>query len=265
MNFGFKNKLASFGIAAIAALGLAGHASAATAVDVELSLLIDVSGSVDANEFALQRDGYVNAFKNTAIQSAITSTANGREGKIAVNLIYWSGASQQNESIPFTLIDSAASAEAFANAISAAARPFSNLTAPGSAINFAVPLFASNDFDGTKMVIDVSGDGEQNNGANTAAARDAALLAGIDRINGIAIGGGSSLLNWYTANIVGGTNGFALQAASFQDFEGAIARKLQAEITGTNPNPVPLPAAAWLLLSGVVALGAASRRRRAAA
>ena len=237
-------------------------AQAATVVDVELSLLVDVSGSVNATEFALQRDGYVNAFNSGAIQNAIFDTTGGRVGKIAVNFVLWSGAAQQSVAVDWTLIEDVTSATAFATAVSGVGQVFSGRTAPGSAINFATPLFASNDFDGAFQVIDVSGDGPQNDGADTSDARDAALAAGIDRINGIAIGD-DTLLAWYQANIVGGTNGFALQAADFADFNDAVAKKIEAEITGTNP--VPLPAAAWLLISGLGAIGAMGWRRRAAA
>lgn len=241
-------------------------ADAATVVDVELSLLIDVSGSVDSTEFNLQRQGYINAFRNTGIHNLITSTANGREGSIAVNIIYWS--TYAVESVAWTLIDSIDSANAFADTLENASRPSSSqvgtLTAPGTAINDAVASMNANDFDGTTRVIDVSGDGTQNSGANTAVARNAALAAGVDRINGIAIGD-TSLETWYKNNIMGGDDAFVLRAATFGDFGDAIYQKLFHEIGGTNPTdpaPVPLPAAAWLLGGAVAGLGVMRRRQR---
>lgn len=236
-------------------------ANAATIVDVELSLLIDVSGSVDNSEFNLQRQGYVDAFNSSTIHDLITSTANGRLGQIAVNVIYWSGASQQAEAVGWTVIDSAAAASSFASTLAGAARTSNGNTAPGSAINYAVNSINGNDITGTSTVIDVSGDGERNEGANTAAARDAAIAGGVTRINGIAIGG-TSLKNWYEDNIMGGTDAFVLQATSFDTFGEAIYKKLYHEIGGTNPNPVPLPAAAWLLGGAIAGLGMMRRRQR---
>lgn len=119
-------------------------------VDLELSLLIDVSGSVNATEFNLQKTGYVNAFNDSSLWDAIAA---GVLDKIAVNLIYWSGRDQQQQAVGWTLIDSFSAAQSFANAILATIRPFSGLTAPGSAINFASALFGSNDYNGTRNVI----------------------------------------------------------------------------------------------------------------
>jgi hypothetical protein len=235
-------------IAAVLLLIGAGSPALAKSVDLELSLLVDVSGSVDANEFNLQRQGYVNAFNSPALWNAVSQ---GAIGSIAVNLVYWSTGAVQ--SVGWTEINSQATSQAFATAIAAAVRPFSGSTGPGTAINFAVPLF-NNSFEGTRKVIDVSGDGAENVGADTSNARDAAILAGIDAVNGLPILGESGLLAWYTANIKS-TNGFVIAVNSFDDFGAAIDQKLVKEIIGT---PEPLT----LLLLGLGLVGVAGLRRK---
>ena len=242
---------------AVTAMGI-GSQAMAVPVDLELSLLVDVSGSVDDAEFALQRDAYVNAFNNPVIISAIQS---GAIGSIAVNYIYWSGAAQQDEAVGWTQISDAATGTAFAADITAAPRPFANFTAPGSALNFAAPLFGGNGFEGTREVIDVSGDGSENDGADTSDARDAALAGGIDAINGIVIGGSASVLAFYVANIQGGVGSFTLTAATFPEFADALDQKLIREIVG---DAVPEPLTASLGLIALGALAAATNRRRVA-
>lgn len=204
-------------------------AHALTPVDLELSLLLDVSTSVSSSEFILQKQGYVDAFTDAAIISAIE---NGTHGAIAVSLTYWSSADRQQTAVDWMLVNDTASASALANAIAATTRPFNGLTGPGSAINFAAPKFFNNAYDGDRLVIDVSGDGQKNSGDNTAAARDAAFAQGIT-INGLSIGG-NILYNWYNNNIKT-TDGFVIKAANFNAFGAAIKTKIALEIGEGNP------------------------------
>lgn len=248
-----KTLVAALSIVGAVAMPTTANA-ANTTVGLELLLLTDVSGSVDATEYNLQKTGYVNAFKSAAVQNAIAATPGG----IAVYYGEWSGASQQAQKVGWTQITSAAEATAFANALAATTRSFSGLTAPGSALNWATPLFASNLFDSARQVIDVSGDGSQNDGANTAAARAAALAAGVDAINGLPIlGSEAGLLAWYQNNIQGGAGSFAFAAANFQSFEAAIEQKLAREIR----NDVPEPISAALVGIGLLGLGLSRRRQ----
>lgn len=242
-------------------LGFTAIAQAATVVDTEISFLLDLSGSVDASEYALQVGGYVDAFNNLDF----TGT------NFAANFIVWSGATQQLESVTWTLINDNTSAASFADAIEAAllppggSRPFAGSTAPGSAINYAVPLFASNDFDAARQVIDVSGDGAENNGASTSAARDAALTAGIDQINGLPILGSEfGLEAWYNANIKGGAGAFVIPANTFDDFADAIEEKIEAEIIDPVTTPEPSSVVSLAGLGAVAAFSVLKRNSRQA-
>ncbi|MBD2311140.1 DUF1194 domain-containing protein [Desertifilum sp. FACHB-1129] len=260
-------------VAAVSSLGfvvaaqLPASAATLTPVNVELSLLVDVSPSINASEYAFQMQGYRNAF--TALSSEFGS---GDFGSVAVNLIQWAGATQQQESIPWTLLNSQASAFQFADALGALVRPRNFVsTAPGSAIQFAVPLFSSNAYEGKRWVIDVSGDGQQNSGVSTRGARDNALAAGVSAINGLPILPltlRSNLDDWYANNVQGGEGSFTIAAKGFEDVGRALEQKLRRELTlpPTDPtdNPserVPEPSA----LLGIALVGgglAYSKRRR---
>ena len=201
-------------------------------VDVELQLLIDISGSVNSTEYQLQMNGYKAAFESSNVQNAII---NGTNGKIAVQLIMWSGSSQQEVMIDWTLIDSPSASDAFASSIDMLARPFSGMTAIGSAINYGYTHFENNGFQGLAQVMDVSGDGTNNSGMSPEDARDNAIDAGVDKINGIVITSNQKVIDEYENKVVAGDNAFLLAPATFDDFQSAIEVKIASEIEGVAP------------------------------
>ncbi len=243
------------------ALLTAAPAEAATLVSTELVLSVDVSGSINATEFNLQRQGYANAFRDAGIIDTIRNL----KGGIAVTLQYW--ASQTAASIGWFHVTDAASSFAFADAIEAASRPTSasigSATNVAAGIRSATALLLTNDFQGDRLVIDVSGDGIQNTGCSSGncigtlqAARDEAIAAGIT-INGLPILNDVANLDQYFAeNVIGGSKAFLQAAADFSDFEQAVKAKIQREIAPPPPKGTPEPSA----LAGFVALGLAGWR-----
>ena len=130
--------------------------TAATTVDVELVLSVDVSGSISNGEFNLQHQGYVDAFKDPGLISAIESLPNG----LAVTLQYWSNSAHSE--IGWYLVKDAATAHTFSNAIAAAARPSYGNTHLADAIDSATNLLLTNNYEGQALIIDISGDGLDN-------------------------------------------------------------------------------------------------------
>lgn len=256
-----------------------GEAAKAIAVDVELQLLIDVSGSVDTSEYNLMVSGYEAAFQDASVQAAITSTAGGDIGGIAVQVIQWSSFDQQEVSIDWVHVDSAADANALATSIGSMTREFSGGgTAVADAINFAFPLFDGNGFEADRQVMDIQGDGVVSppfSGADqdVAGARDAAIAAGVDRINAIAVGDAVGLTTFYRDEVIGRRDAEGVPPAflMFADdfgtvFADAILAKIEGEAGETVPPgaffvlPEPGPVAIFGL--GLLVLGAYGRRRR---
>lgn len=225
---------------------------ALTPVDVELQLLVDISGSINTNEYNLQMQGYSNAFASDNVQNAIIS---GTQGRIAVQMIMWSGKNNQQVMVDWTLIDSNSSADSLADTIAAIARPFSGWTAIGSVIEYSYPQFLSNSFLGTKKIIDISGDGTNNSGINPSTASTNAVNAGIDTINGVVITSNQAVINQYATDVIAGDTPFLLAPANFQDFQTAIENKIIAEIEGSVPEQavvkVPEPSTLILFLISV--------------
>ncbi|MEM9625657.1 MAG: DUF1194 domain-containing protein [Pseudomonadota bacterium] len=246
--------------AALAGLAIAGLAGTADAipVDLELSLVIDSSGSIDAGEFSQQIDGYAQAFQQTDVINSIVGSPNG----VAINTILFS--SGATEVIEFQHLKTEQDVLDFADTISSITRTTGG-TNIASGIDLAVETIATNDFESGNIIIDVSGDGVQNTGGDVALSRDAALSAGVSRINGIAIGN-INVFDFYQANVIGGLDAFVLQADSFDDFDTAIANKIQIEagpppVLDAVPSPVPAPGAVSMIGFGLLALCMVMRRR----
>jgi Protein of unknown function (DUF1194) len=212
---------------------------AADRVDLLLVLAADVSRSVDAQKFQLQRAGYAAAIANPRVLDAIRS---GRNRRIAILFMEWSGIANQQVVIDWTPIDGPKSAQAFGDRLLELPRSFADRTSISGGIDFAVAQFPRAPFFAERQTIDVSGDGTNNSGRDVTKARDDALALGIT-INGLVIlserplpwnpehtnppGG---LGNYYRANVVGGPGAFVLVAKDFNSFGQAIIKKLIAEI-----------------------------------
>ena len=238
-----QSKLRAMWILAILLLGglpdRAAHAG--EHVDLALALVADVSGSVDEQKFRLQRDGYAAALTSDDVLRAIAS---GPSGTIALAFIEFSSMDNQQVVIDWTVLRDAESATIVAELIRSEPRSFQGGTAIGAAIEFGAAQLAASGIEAERRIIDVSGDGTNNDGFPVAQARDAAVAAGIT-VNGIAILTPESLdshtnppgglLAYYKENIIGGPGAFALAAENFTAFARAIQHKLVREIAGDSP------------------------------
>ena len=228
--------------AALALMTLATASRAAEEVDLLLVLAADVSRSIDSNKFNLQRNGYAAAITNPRVLDAIKS---GRQGKIAVTFVEWSGSSSQRVIIDWTVIRDLKTAQDFSNQVIEAQRPFADRTSISAGIDFSLALFDRAPFKAGRHVIDVSGDGTNNSGRDVTAARDEATAKGVT-INGLVILSEAPLAwnadhtnppgglgNYYRDNVIGGTGAFVLVAQNFEAFGQAIINKLIAEIAAS--------------------------------
>ena len=214
-----------------------------TEVDLELVLAVDVSRSMDVEEQALQRAGYVAAFRHPEVISAIGS---GLIGRIAVTYLEWAGDGMQFHRVAWTLIDSPESAHSFADTLEAAPTGRERRTSISGGLMIAAELLAASPFNGMREAIDVSGDGPNNAGRPVLEARQAILERGIT-INGLPImlrpGGGfynvHDLDVYYENCVIGGPAAFLLTVESPERFATAIRRKLVLEIAGRTPKAVP--------------------------
>jgi hypothetical protein len=234
-----------WGIAALAGLAIATLARPAAAedvpVDLELVLAVDVSGSMDEGERALQRGGYVAAFLHPEVIAAIDG---GVQGRIAVTYVEWAGPRSQTVVIPWRAVDGAASAEAFAAALKAAPTAHIHGTSISGALAFASTLFDGNGFAAARQAIDVSGDGPNNMGPPVVPVRDAVVARGIT-INGLPLtlrdgGLAAGLLELYYEDcVIGGPGAFFLSVRAPEQLADAVRRKLVLEIAGRPPTLIP--------------------------
>lgn len=216
--------------------------AAQTPVDLQLVLAVDVSGSVDQQEAALQRTGYVSAFRHPSIIGAIK---HGLLGRIAVTYLEWGAYGNTHLVIDWVVIKDKASAENFADLLEKTARLVARRTSISGAIDMASALLTSNNFSSKRRVIDISGDGANNSGDLVTWARDRAVARSIT-INGLPILNDrespmgnrqiAGLDLYYRDCVIGGPRSFYIVANNFKDFARAVLRKLVLEIADRQPH-----------------------------
>jgi hypothetical protein len=225
-------------------------------VDTELVIAVDVSNSMDPEEQALQREGYIAGLTSREFISALRD---GMHGKIAVTYFEWAGLYDQKIILPWRLIDGPASAEAVTNEIARTPYRRAPRTSIFGALQFAKPLFDASGFNGLRRVIDVSGDGVNNMGPPVTLMRDEVLANGIT-INGLPIMmkrqyGYSSDANldvYYRDCVIGGPGSFMIAIHERDQFKDATRTKLVLEIAGRTPKQSVIPAQGrtpWLYCS----------------
>ena len=206
-------------------------------VDVELVLAVDVSLSMSPDELEIQRHGYAAALTHDNVLQAI---ADGAHGKIAVTYVEWAGTNWQHVIVPWTVIANRADAERVVERLSAKPPTSARRTSISSALEFGSDLFAESGFQGAKRVIDVSGDGPNNQGAPIEIIRDSVVKQGIT-INGLPLMTRSGVTSVYDVNdldryysdcVIGGPGAFMIPVNDWTQFPEAIRRKLVLELAG---------------------------------
>jgi hypothetical protein len=200
-------------------------------VDVALCLAMDVSASVDFDEFALMAGGTAAALRDPAVLAAATS---GPRRAAALCLLLWSGTGAQDVALGWTRLDGPEAAAAIAEAIETTPRlPPPGATALGEGMAAGLALLARFPGEATRLVMDVSGDGRHNQGRAPGPVRDLAVAAGLT-INGLVIlNEEPELLAHYAEEVIGGPGSFAMSCADYDDFAEAILRKLRRELSGS--------------------------------
>ncbi|WP_167434383.1 DUF1194 domain-containing protein [Mesorhizobium helmanticense] len=223
--------------ALVLTLGFAPASLADEPVDIELVLAVDVSLSMSPDELEIQRHGYVAALTHDDVLQAI---ADGAHGKIAVTYVEWAGTTSQHVIVPWTVIANRADAERVVEQLSARPPNSARRTSISGALEFSSDLFAESGFQGVKRVIDVSGDGPNNQGGPVNITRDELVRRGIT-INGLPLmtrSGFTSVYDvndldrYYTDCVIGGPGAFMIPVNEWTQFPEAIRRKLVLELAG---------------------------------
>lgn len=217
-------------------------------VDVALVLAVDISHSMDTDEQALQRSGYMTAITSPEVMSAIRS---GLTGKIAVSYLEWAGSASQSILVDWQIITTPQDAENFASILGEAPIRRAYRTAIGDALLFSAQQFDTLPVAAMKKVIDISGDGPNNQGTFAPIARDEVVARGIV-INGLPLklklrtdgwGDMENLDVYYQTCVIGGPGAFVIPVRGAERFAEAIRRKLVLEIAGTPLAPAASPGA----------------------
>ncbi|GJE14271.1 DUF1194 domain-containing protein [Methylobacterium longum] len=219
-------------------------------VDLALVFAVDISLSMDPEEQRVQREGYVAAFRSEAVQSAIRQ---GLIGRIAVTYVEWAGVGSRYVVVPWTLIGTAAEAEGFAGQLTRARPKRAIWTSVSAALDFSVELLRVAGVEPTRRVIDVSGDGPNNQGREVTQARDDAVAAGIV-INGLPLMISAptgpydipDLDLYYRDCVIGGPGAFMVPVRDVAEFATAIRTKIVREVADAAAPAQPIvPAQAF--------------------
>jgi hypothetical protein len=224
--------------------GTAAHfpALAQTEVDLALVLAVDVSYSMDDEEQQLQREGFIDAFRSSIVHEAITR---GAIGRIGVTYMEWAGSTDQKVVVPWRVIDGKEAADAFAAELALQPTRRARFTSISGALDYSAGLLADSGLFAARQVIDVSGDGANNNGRNVSDARADVLAKGVT-INGLPIMLKEPSGYWdikdldlyYRDCVIGGPGAFMIPARDKAQFRDAIKTKIIREVAGlTDPEP----------------------------
>lgn len=245
ISLALKAPAAILAFALLATVPAAGDTRAQQAVDLELVLAVDTSGSIDVEETMLQRDGYRAALSSDEVILAVTA---GPLGRIALAYVEWAGAGTARTVVDWRLIDGRAAAEAFLADLDQSWPQTGQRTSISGVIEHVLPMFETNGFSGARRIIDISGDGPNNNGMPVLAARERASAAGVG-VNGLVILNnqpgpeGFPVLEdldiYFEECVITGPGAFVLAADGFADFGRAIRRKLVLEIADLAPRREP--------------------------
>ena len=232
-------RLIALCLAAVCALPT--RAQSPVPVDVELFLAVDVSRSMSPRELEIQRRGYAEALVSREVVDAITS---GIHGKIALTYVEWAGERSQRVIVPWTEVASEADARAIAERLTAHFDPSLRRTSISGAIRYAADSLQQNRFQGLRRVIDISGDGPNNQGPVVTSARDEAVAQGVV-INGLPLmtrdGIGArwhldDLDEYYRQCVVGGPGAFVIPVLEWAQFPAAVRQKLVLELADKSPD-----------------------------
>ena len=221
---------------------------AAADVDLELILAVDVSYSMDPDEQALQREGYILGLTSPEFLNALKQGAHGR---IAITYFEWAGIADQKVLVPWRIIDGEATARAFTDQMAAAPYRRAYRTSISGALLYASPLFDANPFHGLRRTVDVSGDGVNNQGPPVTTIRDE-LLAKNVTINGLPImlkrpmAASMDIENldvYYEDCVIGGPGAFVVPIKELERFKDATRTKLVLEVAGRTPPARVVPVA----------------------
>lgn len=211
-------------------------------VDVELVLAVDVSRSMSPEELDIQRRGYAEALVSNEVIDAI---GDGLLGRVAIQYVEWAGQYNQRIIVDWTLIEDRADAQAFARQLLTHRSPSMSRTSISGGINFAVNAIDTNAYSGNRRIIDISGDGPNNQGPYVVRARDEALAAGII-INGLPLMTRDGIYSqfdierldlYYRDCVIGGPGAFLIPVLSWEEFPEAVRRKIVLELAGRASPP----------------------------